>query len=99
MMPAGFRLHAAGSCAPETRIVPAKLKAIEMILTALKFSRKKMRLRTAVMAGDENASTVATAAPLYWTENVHSELKKASVRPYMTMKRQWTRSMRKRDRL
>ena len=53
---------------------------MEMTLMRLNFSLKTMRLKMAVIAGELNAITVATAAPLYCTENVHMELKMASVK-------------------
>jgi hypothetical protein len=53
------------SYAPETKMIPAMLNKMERILMLLNVSLWTMRLRIAVIAGEENAITVATAAPLY----------------------------------
>jgi len=54
-----------GSCAPETRIVPIRLNMMDRIFTLLNLSLKINLLKMAVIAGEEKANTVATAAPLY----------------------------------
>ena len=81
MMPSGLSFHMDGSMAPETRITPSEVSTMDKILMRLNSSLNTRRLRIAVMAGELKASTVATAAPLYCTENVQAVLKMARVRP------------------
>src|SRR5687768_1053415 len=79
--PHGFNFQISALYALDTITHPTRLNSTARILGSPSFSLNSHKARIAVKPAEPYASTVATAAPLNWTERTQMELKTARRNP------------------